>query len=248
MLGSEIAQTDPGSGSSYTNPAPLPQGGGWASWTSGYGSADFFEFTVQANRTASIAVTSLDEAGAPTESKLLPVIGVWELTDETGNPAPASTPSAFNSQTFAVTRLDAAFTVSEAYKVGVADYRGDGRPDYSYRASVLYSDTVSPARLSLAGGVARLSGIGFIPGLQVSAATTGGNSGGIVLSQSATELQISLPSAAVDGISTIQVSDPATSSFPKCRARSLTARLPAIFSFCSMAVAKPRLSERSRQI
>ena len=213
MLGSEVAQTHPGSGSSYTNPAPLPQGGGWASWTSGYGSTDFFEFNVQANRTASIAVTALDESGAPTESKFLPVIGVWELSDETGNPAPASTPSAFNSQTFAVSRLDAAFTVSEAYKVGIADYRGDGRPDYAYRASVLYSDTVSPARLSLAGGVASLSGIGFIPGLQVSAATTTGTSNGAVLAQSATQLQISLPSAAVDGIATIQVTDPATGSF-----------------------------------
>ncbi|MFZ3340982.1 MAG: hypothetical protein WA213_08880 [Terriglobales bacterium] len=213
MLGSEIAQIHPGSGSSYTNPAPLPQGGGWASWTSGYGSADFFEFNVQANRTASIAVTALDETGAPTESKLLPIIGVWELSDETGNPAPASTPSAFNSQTFAVSRLDAAFTVSEAYKVGIADYRGDGRPDYAYRASVLYSDTVSPARLSVAGGVTSLSGIGFVPGLQVSAATTNGTSNGAVFAQSASQLQISLPSAAVDGIATIQVTDPATGSF-----------------------------------
>ena len=213
MLGSEVAQTHPGSGSTYTNPAPLPQGGGWASWTSGYGSADFFEFNAQANRTASFAITALDETGAPTESKLLPVIGVWELSDETGNPAPAATPSAFNSQTFAVSRLDAAFTVSEAYKVGVADYRGDGRPDYAYRASVLYSDTVSPARLSLAGGVTSLSGIGFIPGLQVSAATTNGTNNGAVLAQSASQLQISLPSASLDGIATIQVMDPATGSF-----------------------------------
>jgi len=213
MLGSEIAQSHPGSGSSYTNPAPLPQGGGWASWTSGYGSADFFEFTVQANRTASFAVTALDETGAPTESKLLPIIGIWELSDETGNPAPAGTPSAFNSQTFAVSRLDAAFTVSEAYKVGVADYRGDGRPDYAYRASVLYSDTISPARLSLAGGVSTLSGIGFIPDLQVSAATANGTGSGGVLAQSASQLQISLPAATVDGIATVQVTDPATGSF-----------------------------------
>ncbi|MGA9475511.1 MAG: hypothetical protein WBV36_23805 [Terriglobales bacterium] len=213
MLGSEIAQPHPGSGSSYTNPAPLPQGGGWASWTSGYGSADFFEFTVQANRTASISVTALDETGAPTESKLLPIIGVWELSDETGNPAPASTPSAFNSQTFAVSRLDAEFTVGEAYKIGVADYRGDGRPDYAYQGSVLYSDAVSPARLSLAGGVTTLQGIGFIPGLEVSAATTNGTSNGAVLAQSATQLQISLSSSPIDGIATVQVTDPVTGSF-----------------------------------
>jgi hypothetical protein len=209
MQASAIAQTHPGSGSSYTNPAPLPQGGGWASWTSGYGSADFFEFNVQANRTASVAVTALDETGAPTESKLLPVIGIWELSDETGNPAPASTPSAFNSQTFGVSRLDAQFSATEAYKVGIVDYRGDGRPDYAYQASLLYSDSITPARLSVAGGVTTLTGIGFIPGLAVD----NGAGNGVVLTQSATQLQISLPAAAVDGIATVEVTSPATGSF-----------------------------------
>ena len=209
MLGSEIAQTHPGSGSTYMNPAPLPQGGGWSSWISGYGSADWFEFTAQANRTASFAVTAVDEAGRPTESKLLPVIGIWELSDNSQNPAPASTPSAFNSLTFGMTRLDALFHKSEAYRLGVADYRGDGRPDYSYQASVLYSDTVTPARLSVAGGVIALQGIGFKPGLHVS----GGGNNGTVLSQSATQIQVALPAAALDGTATIQVTDPASGSF-----------------------------------
>ncbi|MGH9523232.1 MAG: hypothetical protein ACRD3E_11950, partial [Terriglobales bacterium] len=209
MLGSEVAETHPGSGSSYTNPALLPQGGGWASWISGYGSSDFFSFNVQANRTASIAVTALDERGAPSESKLLPIIGIWELGDESGNPAPASTPAAFNTSHLAMSRLDAEFTVAEAYKVGVADYRGDGRPDYAYQGSVLYSDSIMPARLSLGGGVTTLTGIGFRPGLQVD----NGVSSGLVLSQSATQLQISLPSAVVDGAATVEVTDPATGSY-----------------------------------
>ncbi|MGA9352802.1 MAG: Ig-like domain-containing protein [Terriglobales bacterium] len=209
MLGSEVAETHPGSGSTYINPAPLPQGGGWASWTSGYGSSDFFEFSVKANRTASVAVTALDETGAPTESKLQPVIGIWELNDETGDPAPAATPSAFNSLTFGISRLDAQFGASEAYKVGIVDYRGDGRPDYAYQASLLYSDSMTPARLSVAGGVTTLTGIGFIPGLGVD---NGANSG-VVLMQSATQLQISLPAATVDGIATVEVTSPATGSF-----------------------------------
>jgi hypothetical protein len=213
MLGSAIAQSHPGSGSTYTSPAPLPQGGGWSSWTSGYGSSDFFEFSVQANRTASVAVTALDETGAPTELKLQPVIGIWELSDETGDPAPAATPSAFNSQTFGVSRLDAEFSSSESYKVGIVDYRGDGRPDYAYQASLLYSDSVTPARLSVAGGVTTLTGIGFIPGLEVD----NGVSNGVVLTQSATQLQISLPAAAVDGIATVQVTSPATGSFSQMR-------------------------------
>jgi len=37
----------------------------------------FFPIHAQANRTASIAVTALDESGQPTETKLLPVIGIW---------------------------------------------------------------------------------------------------------------------------------------------------------------------------
>src|SRR5208282_3830539 len=204
MLQDEIAQTDPGSGSSYANPAALPQGGAWGSWISGYGSADYFEFRAQANRTASIAVTALDETGQPTETKLLPVIGIWELSDQSEDPAPAATASAFNSGTFAMTRLDAQFGVSETFRVGVADFRGDGRPDYFYQASLLYSDTVTPARLSLAGGVTTLNGIGFNPRLQVSVA---GNNAG-TLSASASQIEVAMPAAAQDGTATIQVTDP----------------------------------------
>ncbi|MGA9528006.1 MAG: Ig-like domain-containing protein [Terriglobales bacterium] len=209
MLRSEVAQTHPASGSTYQSPVPLPQEGGWGSWISGYGSADFFEFTVQANRTASIAVTAFDESGEPTEAKLLPVIGIWELSDQSGGTAPASTPSAFNSLTFGMTRLDALFNVSEAFRVGIADYRGDGRPDYSYQASVLYSDSATPARLSMAGGVTTLQGIGFQQGLQVLA----GSNAGTVLTQSANQMQVALPPTALDGTATIQVANPVNGSF-----------------------------------
>ncbi len=209
MLQDEIAQTHPGSGSTYANPAALPQGGGWGSWISGYGSADFFEFAAQANRTASIAVTALDETGAPTESKLSPVVGIWELSDLSGNPAPASTPSAFNSNTFGMTRLDAQFSVSEMYRVGVADFRGDGRPDYFYQARLLYADTVTPPRLSVAGGVTTLLGIGFKPGLQVS--VSGNN--GTILSASARQIEVSMPSGLQDGTASIMVADPVSGAF-----------------------------------
>jgi hypothetical protein len=209
MLQDEIAQPHPGSGSTYTSPAALPKGGAWGSWISGYGSADFFQFTAQANRTASVAVTALDEIGQPTEGKLLPVIGIWQLSDQSGNPAPASTPSAFNTITIGMTRLDAQFSATDTYRVAVADYRGDGRPDYFYQASLLYADTVTPARLSVAGGVTTVQGIGFQPRMQVN---VGGNAGG-VLSVLATQIQAMAPAAAQEGIATIQVTDPATGGF-----------------------------------
>jgi hypothetical protein len=209
MLQTEIAQTHPGSGSTYTNPAALPKGGAWGSWISGYGSTDWFEFTAQTNRTASVSVTALDEAGEPTELKLAPVIGIWQLSDQSGNPAPASTPSAFNTPTWGLTRLDAQFGVTDTYRVGVADFRGDGRPDYFYQASLLYSDTVTPARLSLAGGVTTLIGIGFNPRLQVS---VGGNNAS-TLSASASQIEVAIPSAAQDETATIQVTDPDSGAF-----------------------------------
>ena len=209
MLQNEIAQAHPGSGSTYANPAALPQGGGWGSWISGYSSADWFEFTAQANRTASVSVTALDETGQPTETKLLPVIGIWQLSDQSGNPAPASTPSAFNTTTWGMSRLDAQFTVSDTFRVGVADFRGDGRPDYFYRASLLYSDTVTPARLSLAGGVTTLHGTGFNPRLQVSVA---GNNGSM-LSASASQIKVALPAGLLDGTASIQVTDTASGAF-----------------------------------
>ncbi len=209
MLQSEVAETHPGSGSSYASPVALPQGGAWGSWISGYASTDWFEFTAQANRTASVAVTALDETGQPTETKLLPVIGIWQLSDQSGDPAPAATSSAFNTPTPGLTRLDAQFSTTDTYRVGVADFRGDGRPDYFYQASLLYSDTVAPARLSLAGGVTTLNGIGFNPGLQV---TVAGNNGA-TLSLTASQIQATIPAALQDGTATIQVTDSVTGAF-----------------------------------
>jgi len=38
----------------------------------GHGSVDFFQFTAQANRTASIAVTALDESASPPKPNCCP--------------------------------------------------------------------------------------------------------------------------------------------------------------------------------
>ncbi len=209
MQQSAVAGTHPGSRGTYAEPAVLPQGGGWGAWVSGCADGDWFHFRARANRTASIAATALNEQGHPTQSKLMPVIGIWPLSDQSGDPAPAATPSAFNTLNPGMTRLDAQFNADTDFRLGIVDARGDGRPDYFYVASLLYSDTVTPARTSLAGGVATLAGIGFHPGLQVSAA--GVNS--TVLSASANHLLVGLPPGLLDGTASLVVTDPASGAF-----------------------------------
>jgi hypothetical protein len=206
MLSSEVAKTHPGSGSTSANPAALPQSGSWVGWLSGYGSVDWFQIPVQSNRTASVAVVALDESGQPTERKLMPVVGVWSQGDQSGDTAPAATPTAFNSTTFGMSRLDAQFYSPDTFRVGIADLRGDGRPDYSYAAHALYADTVTPSRVSTAGGVATLNGIGFNSSQQIAA--PGGNA--TLLTASASAMQVSLPPLSLDGPASLVVTDPAT--------------------------------------
>ena len=209
MQKSAIAQVDRATGSSYTNPVALPQGGGWGAWLSGYGVADWLQFDAQANRTVSISVTAIDELGRPTQSKAAPVIGMWPLSDQSGDPAPASTPSAFNSIVPGMTRLDAQIVSGGTFRLGVADARGDGRPDYFYFANVLYSGTVTPTRVGMQGGLVALHGLGFNPGLQVNV----GAASGTLFSAGANDLQAALPPGALDGLASIIVADPASGGF-----------------------------------
>ncbi len=66
---------------SFAAPAFLPASGAWAGTLSGSGSADYFWFVAQANRTLSVEVTALDEAKVASAAKAQPVIGMWALAD-----------------------------------------------------------------------------------------------------------------------------------------------------------------------
>ena len=207
MQGSAVATADWGEPPSYESPATLPPAGDWVGSLGSYGETDYFQFAGQANRTASVVVTALDDSGAASESKARPIIGMWGLADPAGTLAPAATPSPYNSAVFGMTRLDASLLSSTNFRIGITDDRGDGRPDFHYHARVLYADSVEPTRLSLRGGTPLIiQGFGFSAGLT---ATIGGISA-TLLAASPTQLILSAPPPAQDGLQTITLSEPAT--------------------------------------
>jgi hypothetical protein len=188
---------------SYASPVQVPGSGTWAGTLNAYGITDFFQFPAQANRTLSVIVHALDESGNPSEGKSLPVAGLWDIADPGLTPAPANTPSAFNTSYFGETRLDAQIFQSTTFRLGIADYRGDGRPDYSYQARVLYGDRVLPARASVAGGTpVTIRGLG----LQLDTIVQTAGIAVPVLASSAQQLLLDSPPL-VDGVYDFLLSD-----------------------------------------
>ena len=208
MQNSTIQEQDWFEPTSYSSPAPLPAGGNWGGSLSGSDNSDYFFFSGQNNRTLSVEVTALDESRAITESKAQPVIGMWGLSDPGTFPAPANTPLAFNTLTFGMTRLDAILQAATTFRLGIFDYRGDGRPDYRYRARVFYADNVSPARASVAGGTPlTVQGVGF----RANTVAVAGTLNAAVLAASANQVILSAPAMA-DGVQNLALADPATRS------------------------------------
>jgi IPT/TIG domain len=191
--------------SSYSSPIPVPESGVWAGNLSPYGDVDYFSLSAP-GRTIVIDVTTLDERGQPTELKLQPVIGAWSVADPPGTLAPAVSSSPFNVVTPGMTQLNAQFAAAGQFRIAIGDLRGDGRPDYSYHARVLYGDNAEPSRVSTRGNVpVEIDGIGFQAGTTVMI----GNANATLLSLSSTDLLIWAPPAA-DGTQSISVSDPAS--------------------------------------
>lgn len=192
----------------WNAPAPVGAAGDWIGTLSGYGDVDYFQIAAQANRTLSVAVTALDETGVSSESKTEPVIGMWTLGDPQGTPPPVFTAAPFNAPTFGMSRVDTQVLNSGAFIIGISDLRGDGRPDYSYHAHVLYSDSVSPSRVPVSGGAVALQGTGFAPGLETSV----GNTSVPLLATNSGQILLQVP-AQSDGLQTITVTDPISGAF-----------------------------------
>lgn len=208
MQGSPPQKPDWFGPTTYDSPAPLPLAGDWAASLDPYGGLDYFWFSGQANRTLSVLVTALDQSGAPSESKAQPVIGMWALSDPGTFPAPANTPSAFNSPIFGTTVLNAQLLQAINFRVGIADIRGDGRPDYRYHARLLYGDHITPTRASVGGGTAvAIAGYGF----QANTAVNIGNANAQPLAISANQVFVTAPAKA-DGVQDITLLDPPTAA------------------------------------
>lgn len=206
MQSSALAAQDPFPLTTYQTPAALPLGGDWKASFNPYGDIDYFQFVGQGNRTLSVLVTALDEKGAASENKSQPVIGMWGLSDPENSPAPANTPSAFNSSVFGMTMLNAQLLQSTGFRIGISDFRGDGRADYRYHARILYGDQVNPARASVAGGTAlAIQGLGF----QSNTRVTIGNVIAPPLTVSADQVLVTTP-AKPDGVQNIGLTDPPT--------------------------------------
>ncbi|MBS1801145.1 MAG: hypothetical protein JSS95_15130 [Acidobacteria bacterium] len=149
------------------SPAPAPATGWWAGNLCSYGHSAWTQFTVKPKRSFTVEVTAEDELGQTTASKALPVIGLWNSSDAVGvQPSIAAAATAFNSSINGMTTLSAqpgAGTPS-SLRMAIADQRGDGRPDYAYRARILYADSIAPANVPSFGGAVTITGMGFRPG------------------------------------------------------------------------------------
>ena len=189
--------------SSWTAPLPLPSGGDWAGSLASYADVDYVVLRAQTNRTLSVSVTALDEAGQASHLKAQPVIGMWQASDPDGSVPGAFTPASFNQVPLGLTRLDASLLTPGNFLIGIADMHGDGRPDYRYHARVLYADSVWPARVGVNGGAVTLRGTGFSQGVSLIA----GGRPATAVAATGTYLTLAVAGHA-DGVQSISVSDP----------------------------------------
>ncbi|HEX4757648.1 MAG TPA: IPT/TIG domain-containing protein [Terracidiphilus sp.] len=185
-------------------PRPMPASGMWVGRLGQIGQSDWFSFPVRGNRMFTVVTQAVDEAGGPTESKALPSIGVWDAFDSAGSTAIGAGPG-LNGLAAGETWLRVAASGDDVVRIGIADLRGDGRPDYAYNGWVLYADTVQPARLPASGGPIVIHGMGF---RAVDTVLVGGRAA-LVTSVSPNEITAIAPAAAsgVSGSVDVEVDD-----------------------------------------
>ena len=141
-------------------PRLLAPSGLWCGRLSQVGQTDWFTFPVRAGHTFTVVTQALGESGIPTSTKALPAIGVWDAFKPLAAPNVNWAP-ALNGYATGETWLQITATADDIVRLGIADMRGDGRPDYAYNGWVLYADSVQPPRLPADGGPIVIRGMGF---------------------------------------------------------------------------------------
>ena len=157
--GSSLAGLEDAIGSA-DQPRPMPAAGLWCGRLRQVGQTDWFTFPVRGNRIFTVVTQALDESGAPSNAKAMPAIGVWDAFDPVGS-APVGAAPGLNGNSIGETWLRVASNGNDIVNIGIADLRGDGRPDYAYNGWLLYADSVSPTHLPIAGGPITIYGTGF---------------------------------------------------------------------------------------
>lgn len=185
-----------------TAPHPLPPSGEWTGRLSQVGQTDWFAFPVRANRTFTVVTQALNEAGLPTESKAIPEIGVWNVFDAAGSASAVWAPG-LNGFATGESFLSVLSPTDDVIRLGIADMRGDGRPDYVYLGWVLYADTVAPAHLPAAGGPLVIHGMGF----HTSDTVLVGGKAAVVTSISPNEITAIAPATPTAGSVDVEVDD-----------------------------------------
>jgi hypothetical protein len=141
-------------------PRMLAASGMWSGRFSQIGQTDWFSFPVRGGRTFTVVTIALDETGTPNNLKAMPSLGIWDAFDPAGSAA-ISSDYGLNGLATGESWLQVGATGDDIVRLGIADERGDGRPDYAYQGWVLYADTVQPLRLPASGGAIVIHGMGF---------------------------------------------------------------------------------------
>lgn len=187
-------------------PITVPPSGEWTARLAGYGHSSWLQWWAKANRVFTVEANALDESGNTAATKAQLVLGMWNGTD-TDSVSPVTwTTQPFNGDVAGLTTLPVMTLADSEVRLGVADMRGDGRPDYLYRGRVLYADTVQPAILPAAGGPIAITGMGFHPNSVVT--VNGVNA--TVTSVTPTEITAISPPLGVTGDVPVQIEDPKT--------------------------------------
>jgi hypothetical protein len=168
-VGMNIVQTDaPGScntGSDGVETAPVAPdpSGFWTGLLCADQHAAWISQTAKPNHSWTLEMTAVDEAGIGSADKAHILMGVWNSTDPTGTlPTVAANASPLNSMVVGMTqlRMDST-TAAQTYRIAIADQRGHGRPDFNYKARILYADSIAPVQVGASGGRITITGEGF---------------------------------------------------------------------------------------